>query len=321
MSIITVLVLLVSVALNVLLGVNNAITTDNCKTLTVTVDDYYFNNELEKVQDVCENVFAEKGVDYEYCYQGAMSGDSELVYVFEENVELKDVKAALEQAVVTATADNGALDGAFIYVTSGSEALTQSIPASYTWRAVGAVALFTVLAFLYTAIRYGINGGVLTAIATAVSAALATALVLLVRIPVTTSIFYVAATSAMLGVVFTLFTLNKVRANLKSEEWQEKTAEETVGGSIAKKEILATVVTLGVALVLVGAIATASVRWFAITALVGLAATTFVGLCFVPALYTALYNKALTRAAGKTASGYVGAKKAEKQEPQTTEQE
>lgn len=311
MAIVTGAILILSLALNLILGVNYAKSAEDYKTVTVEVNDYHFKNELDDVKDVCETTFETLKQDYKYYYTAEMSADGELVFVFENSVDHLAVKDALETAFQTATAKDGVLDGAEVFVMASVEKVVVSIPAAYAWRATFAVLAFTALTFVYVALRYRLNMGLVAAGSTLLGAVLTTALVLLVRIPVTTSIFSVGVIGAMLSAVMTLLTFNKVRANLKTEEFENMSAEETMEKSVAVKETLALVAVLGTALVLVGAIATANVRYFALMALIGLVAATFVGAVLASAVFVPLLAKAKKADEEKTKSGYIGAKKTE----------
>jgi Na+/H+ antiporter NhaC len=133
----------------------------------------------------------------------------------------------------------------------------------------------------------------------------AAAIVLLVRIPITNSFLYIVALAAPASAVLALFTFNKVRAAMQSD----KEAEELVASSIAIKELSAIAVVGGVALILLAAIATTAVRWFALAALVAFAVVLFVGGLFAPTVYLPAKQAEDKRNATKTKSGYVGAEK------------
>ena len=299
LSVIMAIVLALSIAITAIFGVNYAATVNDQNTLTVTINSFFYNNRLDDVKDVCEKEFEKLSVAY--TYNGEMNGDEcELVYVFDKTAKLDDVKTALKKAFAEKTKDGGEWD-AFIEVTTASETLQTNIPAGYIVRAAIAVAVFALLAFIYVALRYRLYMGVTVAIAIVLSAVMTSAVVLLARIPVTSSILYVAVISSVLAAIFTVFTLNKIRSNK-----EEISAEEKVYASIATKEILAITAALGVALVLVGAIATWSVRWFAICALVSLLVSALIGLVFVPAVYLPM-KKVEDKAAGRSKSGYIGA--------------
>ncbi len=306
-SCVTALLTVLAIVLTLVFAFRYAPTVDDRKTLTVTVDDYFFNTNLDEVKDVCENAFEEK---YAYCYEGVMSGESELVYVFDKDAPVATIEKAVREAVLSQMKAGGSLEDATqISVTSNLESSEPEIPFSYGYRAVAGVALFAVLAFLYVALRFRLNMGIATAVSILVSAILSTSLVLVTRIAITGSTFYAIAVSVLVTAVFTLLTLSKLRTKLKEETAENESAEEVIVSSVATKEIVIISATLGVALVVIGAIATAVTRWFALTSLVCLVASAFVGLFYLPALYLPMLNKARAKTAGQSKSGYVGAKK------------
>ena len=298
LSVIMAIVLAVSIVITAIFGVNYAATVSDQNTLTVTMNRYVYDNRLDDVKAVCEKEF--KKLSVEYTYNGEMNGDEcEIVYVFDKTTKLDEVKASLKKAVADKAAENGEWE--FIEVATANERLQTNIPVSYAVRAAIAVAVFAVLAFVYVALRYRLYMGVTVAIAILLSAVMTTAVVLLARIPVTSSVIYAVVISSVLAAIFTVLTLNKIRSNT-----EELSAEEKVYASVATKEITAITVALGAALVLVGAIATWSVRWFAICALVGLLVSALIGLVFVPAMYVPL-QKAEDKASARSKSGYIGA--------------
>lgn len=321
-SVITAILLVLSIVVTAIFGVNYAATLDDNKTFTVTVNRYFYDTKIAEAETVCETEFAAQGLDVLYKYDGVMSGDEcELVYVFDSAADLATAKTNLKSAFATKTADGGEWAGSFIEVATGAETLQTRIPTAYTVRACIAIAVFAVLAFAYVAVRYRLHMGLVVCASTLVGAVMTTALVLLVRLPVTSSIYAVAALAALLSAVYTLFTLNKFRANAKEGNAELSTEDEVIN-AVACKKILGSTAALTVALVLVGAIATTAVRWFAISALVGVLVSALVGLCFAPALLLPLQKNAAAKAAARTKHGYVGAKKSETaEEPATVEAE
>ena len=302
LSVIMAIVLALSIVITAIFGINYAATVSNQKTLTVTINRYFYDNRLDDVKAVCENDKEFQKLSVEYIYNGEMSGDEcELVYVFDESAKLDAVKASLKATFADKTKDGGAWDGAFIEVSTASETLQTNVPVSYVVRAAIAVAVFAVLAFIYVAIRYRLYMGVTVAIAIVLSAVMTSAVVLLARIPVTSSTIYAVVISSVLAAIFSVLTMNKIRSNT-----EELSAEEKVYASVATKEIAAITVALGASLVLVGAIATWSVRWFAISALVSHLVSALIGLVFVPAAYLPM-RKAEDKAAARGKSGYIGA--------------
>ena len=313
MSIVIAVLLIASFLVTFFVGANYGITTDDTATLTVTVDDYHFNDDasITKIETIAESTFKTAKVDPKATYRGEMSADSELVFVFENGTNLTVVKTALKTAFETEQAKaDSVINAAEISVSTGSELLKSEIAWNFVWRAVAAAALFAALAFLYTAIRYGLNIGIVTAVSALLAPALSAALILLTRIPFTTSSFYAMAIASMITTVFAVFNFNKLRSALNSEEFKAKSAEDQIVESTAVTEIGTFTAIMGIALILVGAIATSAVRYFALSALVSLIVSAAIGLLFAPSLYLPFKKSADKKAASVTASGYQGAKKA-----------
>ena len=307
-SIVMGVILALSIVITAVFGFNYATSVNDSKTLTVSMNLYLYDNKLEDVKTACENEFKKQSLKVEYVYEGVMSGDEcELVFVFDKDANLKNAVTNLEKTFETNTAANGKWEGSFLTVTSASETVETKIPTSYFVRAAVAAFVVAVLAFVYVLLRFGMNEAIVEGVSTFAGALLAAAIVLLVRIPVTSSFFYVVSLAALLTATLTLLSLNKVRANAK-EGAAETTADAIVNG-IAVTETLCVVASLGVSLVLVGAIAVWSVRWVALAMLLGVIASAAVALFFSPALYLPLKSATDEKAAGITKSGYMGAKK------------
>lgn len=304
MSVLTAVVLVLGLVIALIFGGNHDVTSGSNQALKVTIDNYAFVNMIDEVEDICEDTF--DGLKVKYSRAGEMSGsDSEIVYVFKADADLTSVKKALETKFDEATKAGAALEGTFPIVSVVSEESYGVLPASYIGKAAIACAVFAVLAFVYVSLRYRLAMGVVAAICAIVGGALTAALAVLVRIPLTTSAIYVVAVAALLSVVNTMFTFNKMRANMKSES-AAKSNEELVAQSVATKEIATLNGAIGVALVLVGAIASQPVRWFALLALIGVGVAFLVGWLYAPAIYLPVKKQADKNAAKK--ADYQGAK-------------
>ncbi len=289
----------------IIFGVNTAATIGDNQTLTVKMSAFYYQSKLDDVKDVCENEFDNQGLNVLYSYDSLMNGDEcEVMYVFDKDADISAAKAALETTFAT-----DAYDSAFISLEQGNEVVQSAVPAVAIVRAAVAVLVFAILAFIYVAIRHGLLNGIVAGGAAFAATLVATAIVLLVRIPVTASVVYACALAALMTTSLVLFSLNKLRANES-----DASVEEKVVASVAVNETLVFTAVLGGALVLVGAIATWPVRWFALCALVALLSAAAVALFAAPALQFVLLDKKAKEEAGRTKSGYVGAKKAEESE-------
>ena len=306
LSVILAVILALSIVVTAIFGIHYAATADDSKTMTVTMSSFYYNDEksLAKIEDTCEKKMG--GLKARYQQNGYMSGDEcEIVYVFDADVS--DAKMEELEKTLQAAFDAD-MPNANIWVRYHSETLETNIPLSYFMRALGAVGLFTLLAFVYVTVRYRLHMGIVAAACSVLAAIMTAAIVFLTRIPFATSALYVIALASLMTTVMTMFTLNKIRANKKSGEYEGKSDEEFVVASVATKETLVFAAAMGVALVLVGAIAISVVSWFAVTAFVSLLVSTFVAWLFAPAMYLPLKGWADKKSEAK-AAGYVGAKK------------
>ena len=289
-------ILAAALVIGLVFGFNGSMKIKDSKTLTVSLNQYAYVTKADDVEKECEKAFGK--LDYKYQIHGEMSGDeSEIVYVFDKDVKDADLQAAK----VALDAVFATWEGSFVTVSIGSEKVIQVLPDGYVWKGLLAGGVFVVLAFVYVALRYNLIMGGVTAVGSALGALLTASLLILTRIPVTVSVAYVLAASALLAAVTTLLSFNKIRANKDGE----------VCENIAIKEILLLTVLLGGALILVGALATVSTRWFALASLIGVLVASFIGLVYSPALYA--FVKGL-KVEGKSKSGYVGAKKTSKKE-------
>ncbi len=305
------LVMVVIVALatvfTAIFGVNTATRMNDQTTVTVKMSAFYYRDETkrEAVEKVCENAF--KDLDVKYVYESQMSGDDcELMYVFDKDANVETAKEALKTAFAAKNQDGTLVyDGAFITVESAKETVQTVIAPATIVRTAVAVVAFAVLAFVYTWIRRGLWNAITTAAGIAATAIMTVALILLVRIPVTATVLYACVVAPLFAAVFAILGVNNLVADESADSVEEK-----IVNAVAVKETLATVAVLGGALVLVGAIATWAVRWFALCSLIGLLVSAAVVLFVVPALQLPLLDKQAKLAAERNKSGYVGAKKA-----------
>ena len=301
-------ILAFAVALGVILGLkgygvwNTSKYLKDANTLTISLSNYAYSSQMDELEDYCEDIFEEKGVSYAYVMKGGMSGaDSEVVYVFADDVALEEVQKAVQGKF-----DNlkeGAWNGALVKVAANDVEVVNSVAQGYILRGIIAAVVLAVLVFAYVFFRHNLNMAITAGVSTVLGTALTAALTIITRIPATVSVAYVIALGALLTAITTAMTLSKLRTN-ESKEY--KTAEENVANSIAVKEILLLTAVLGGALVLVGAIVPPIVRWFALLAILAVLAAAFIGLMYVPALYLP-FKKAADNSPAK--DGYIGAQK------------
>lgn len=282
---------------------NKSAILDDAKTLTVSVNQYAYVTKLDTIEDACDDVFGDLKISYEM--KGEMSGDeSEIVYVFDKDVDLANVETALEAKF--AELAKGDLAGSFVTVATNSEKTVEFLAKHYVLRGVIAGVVLIALVYVYTAIRFGIAKGIVAAAGTFAGVTLTVALAILTRIPVTVSVSYVFAAAALISAVASVIALNKISAAEKAEGASEKSAEDLVDCSMATKELLSLGVVTGIALIILLAFGPANVRWFALVAIIAVGAALLAGLVYAPALYISFKKNADKKPAKDS---YVGAKK------------
>ena len=309
MTVVMAIVLAVAVVITALFGVNYAPTVRDSKTLTITVNTFFYETKLEEVESVCEDKFQQLKLNFKYEQKGKMSGDDcEIIYYFDKDADVAKAEEALSAAFDKKIAEETGWGNAFITVSANSENVNTNIPVSYFVRAAIAVAVASVLAFIYVALRHKPYLGLVAGACALLGGLMTGAIVVLARIPFTVSTLQPIALAPILTAVLTVISINNLRANMRAESAKDKSAEELVVSSWACKETLVLAVLLGGAILLTGVIATTAASWFAVVALIALAVSLFVSYLFAPAMTLALKVKADKKESEKK-SGYVGAKK------------
>lgn len=297
-----VVLIVAGIVIAAVFGFNADTTASDYKTLSVKLDSYETDARVERIDEICASEIDKAGLTVLYSQKNDFSGSGcEMLYVFSEDVtteKLDALKNAVSSALKTETeSESGVLYNTFVYATAGDEVVSSVLPEGYLWRAALAAAVALVLEFVYVSVRYKLNMGVTAAVSSLMAVLLTVALTALVRIPVTTSVAYAAAFAMLYSMATGLVIFSRMRSAFKSDEYKEKSAEEAIASSVPAKGILVFAAACAVALVLVGAIATSAVRWFAVTAFAGLLAGTFSSLLFLPAMYLPLKKSADKKAA------------------------
>lgn len=284
LSIVCAAIVLVGVVVMAVFGFNTDAVSNDVNTLTVKVNQYAYTEYADKIEEICNGVFDELDLSYEYDMKGEMSGDeSEIVYVFDKDVELKAATEKLTAAFNTATAEGGVLAGANVGVSQNTEIALDRLPQKALIRTIIAGVGFGVLACLYVTIRQKFTNGLTLVASMLVGAALTSSLIIITRLPLTSSLVYVLFFNLLFTAIATTLTLNKVNAAQKDNADLE--AEELITSNIAINQTLLFGAAMAISLLLIGAIATSAVRNFALISLIALVSGLFSALFFAPAFY------------------------------------
>lgn len=304
LALLSLILIVAGIVVSACCGFNKAATTDDAKVLSVNVENIIYEQNRDKVEELCEKVFEKLDVDYNYVQYGEMQGgNQEIVYVFDKDVKLDNAVTAIQASLKVAYPDN------FSYAMVHTEEVQASLPTNYiVWSAV-ASAIAAVLAFIYVSARHSLASGLSMFVAMVFGFGLTFAAFALTRIPVTTSFTYLMPFATFVTAIMAMCTFSKIKELAKTEKGKELSAKELTEESVATKEILTFAIIVAVALVLVGAIATYTMRMNAITAIIALLFSTFAGWLVAPALYVPLKAKADKRAANRARYDYKKDKK------------
>ncbi len=316
-AVIMAIVVAAAIVVCALFGFNQNATLKDNQSLTVSVDKYYYNTQKDLILQECENAFNGEEARYVLEEEETALMEGEIVFVFDKDVNVNAIKANLATRFAEITkADSGnALAGSLISVSATSEVAMATMAKHFILRSVIASVVFAVLAFGYIAIRHAnVMDGLWVGGSVIVSMLLATALIILCRVPVTTTVSTMIAVAGLLTAVVTVLTLNKVK-NAKKEDPSVE-AEERIVTSIPVKESICLFLGIAVAIILVGALGGTLGIWFALSSLLALAASAFVSLIAAPAAKLCLDSVAATK---PVKNAYVGAKKTSKKEKKVYE--
>lgn len=315
LTVVIVIILALATVLGALFGFHKNAAVSDTKMLTVSVSQYLYRSEMDQLKDECEKHLS--SVDIVYDVYGEMEGDeSEIVFVFNSKEDVAEAKKNLNDRFAVMTAEGGEWEGWTITVGMTESKTINSLAKGFILRGVIAGAVIAVLAFIYAVIRYKWCMGITAGLCTLLSMCLTAGIVVISRSLVTSTVMYAIMGSALLTVIAVLFTFNKLRANMKSEEFADKSVEELVVGSVAVKENLLLGGLLGGSLFLIGILGGSALAWFSLNAVIGLAVAVFLGIFYAPAVYLPLRRCADKIAANNPKSGYkpVKAKKEKKED-------
>ncbi len=315
-SVILGVVISAAIVVCAIFGFHKDVTVSDYKTLTVSLDSIVYQNDKEDVIEICEDAF--KGVDAKYHIDGEAGDAYEIVFVFEKDAKLENVKNALQATFDSLSADDKDVrwSGYDFYVSEATEEVERTGAKHFELRAIIAGAVFAVFAFAYVAIRYkSVLQGAVVGASVALGMLSTMALIALTRTIVTEWVASVILSAGLLTAASVLLTVGKIRA--KQKEDAQLSNEEAVVSSIAVKETSFVAVSLIIAVILVGIFGKTAAAWFAVSAIIGVVASTLVSLVFAPAMYLSVKG-VIDR---KPKKAYSGKKKTSRKEKKAAQVE
>lgn len=292
-SVLLTVILAAAIVIGAIFGFNPGATVSDKKMLTVSLNQFAYETQMDDVKAECEKAFGAAKVSYEV--YGEMTGDeSEVIFIFDKDTDVASIASKLNATFAELTKEGASWYGTHIKVMANTDTTLEFLADGYILRAVIASVVFAVLAFIYVSIRYKWHNGVIACLAIVFTVSTTAALVLFTRIPATASTMYAVVGSALFAAIVSVLNINKQGA--------------------AKKEILWTCGATAGAIVLVACLSGWSNVWFAISAVIGLAVAAVLGLFYVPALSASLQPIADAKEAAKDKFAYKGATKTSKKE-------
>lgn len=197
------------------------------KSVTVSYENVDFADS-KQVKALCDNAFAEAGIQSYTVQWGSTSTGGSLVYKFTLGTDDKSLDAArtaIQSAIDTQVTDIS-LSRASVHVDTtllgGGKSLMMC-----------GIALASVIAFefLYFLIRYKVSMALGALLANVHNLALFLCILSLTRIPVGTSVFAFATMTVLLTMIGCCFMFGKMRKNIKDEDYAKLNAFELVDKS------------------------------------------------------------------------------------------
>ncbi len=286
LSVIVFIVLAAAIVIGAIFGFNPAQTVANDNSITVSVNKFAYDTELETIEAECEKVFGSEKVSYQV--KGEMSGDeSEIVFVFDKDANVKDLAQKLNAKFDELTKEGGKLEFSAIKAMANSNVTTGFVAEGYILRAAIATAVFAVLAFVYVAIRQNWSKGIAAALAVVFAATTTAAIVLFARIPVTASAMYAVCLASLFAMIAYVFN-------------NKKSIIYIFGG------IAVAMLAVGIGGIVAGVWAN---FWFSIIAILAMAVAAAISLYYAPAVTEALQPVVDAQEAAKDKFAYKGAGK------------
>lgn len=309
--------ILAGIILYSLLGFNTAAEKPAYKTFEVEYNVVAEINDKEgDIQTVCEYAFKNENLTFNgkqvlsdvSTSNNTETGNKRLVYEFPASAS----DEALASAKATAEKN---LEFADLTIESSVSVHTIKGETFYEagWRAAVAIAVGAVVALVYIGVRFGVGSALSGLVGTVNSTFFTLGFFAITRIPVfAVGPLLYAAIAAISFVLFWLLYCMKMRENFKDPAFEKFEAGEAVAESLlaTDKFVYATAGAIGAVVLLLGAIASASVRLLALPALVAVAAGLYSAALLAPSVHVYCKRAFDKRKKSKTRK-YVGKKKAE----------
>lgn len=304
-ALITALLLVAGLVMGIVFGFNQPATVSDAKTLTVQMNSYAGDTvTLEKLENVADKAIADAGLVAEYHADGELASGNiyEIVYTFAKDTD--SAKLAAAKDAIMAARGEGDFKGAFIQAMVNDGDAVSALSEGFVWRGILAAFVVLVFVFVYTALRHKLVAATLVTGTAFLVLLLTTAIAALCRIPVTATFAYAAMFATLFGAAVSIVFVGTVLKAKKADENAKKDFETVLFEEAPVKSVTVLTAAMAVAFLLIGLISTTAVQWFAVTALIAMAASAFVTLCLLPGFFLPIQKKTEEAAARKARYDY-----------------
>ncbi|MBP5242759.1 MAG: hypothetical protein J6Z36_03615 [Clostridia bacterium] len=273
-------------ALFFVLGFNPGASISDSKTVTVSYDAYVtLSDDLtDEFQKICQDEFKAASVNVIEWKTVTTSSGGETQFRVAANTANDKLESVGQSIATKVAASQTTLKNASLTVTiheNEAQALN-----NFVARAAIAAAVIVALAGVYVFVRYSFSMGYAALIAGVADVLIMLALTLIFRVPVTATLAVAAAFAALYSAILSVVSFGAIRPLLKSEEYAELAADEAVEKASKATRKYPLIVSCA-AVVLFAALAIfggEALRWFAVSVILGVLASTYSAVCVAPAL-------------------------------------
>lgn len=260
------------------------------KNITVSYAYVDFSDEND-VYEICNDAFAQTGLNYQSATLGETRQGGEIVYTFSAGTDdvLLDNAVIIIKTAISNNSDGVTLSTVAAHTSEGllGGALTLE-------RCAIALAAIIVLHFIYFAVRFKLTMAFAAALADIHNLAVFISLLALTRLPVGSTAIAFAALTVVLTVISTCFLFDRMRKNIKSEDNKKLTAFEVSDKSANESFMINTIMPACLAaisvvlfvLMSISSLSPLAILTPVICSLVAFIACTYGTVFFTPAVYS-----------------------------------
>ncbi|MGN1062357.1 MAG: hypothetical protein ACI4RO_04440, partial [Candidatus Scatosoma sp.] len=226
-------VLVLGIILAAIFGWNVAPAYDTAVTVKISVNSYYTDERVDALQSICKKEFSIANIspDYVKTERRTTTNNYAVVYSFGdgeaetfdaacENIRVKIKEAAAESG----SALNGLED--FVFVSYETKAPQNTRSSHFILRACIAGGVLLIATFIYVSLRHKIAAGFTATAIALVTLGLTASIVVIVRIPVSSTCANALFLSLLFGATFGAVAAGKMHAAENDEENAELSSEE-----------------------------------------------------------------------------------------------